>query len=152
MKTKTNFSVHDRAGRAEAKRRRGFSLLEVMIAIGIFFLAVFAILSLVSQSLANARRLQRPLVDAGPVLATYANTNILVEGTYPGSMEDILGKPYRDYSYTVEIREVATNKLFSVECAVQERGSREIISDMTTLFYRPQSPSGSMDGGNFIRR
>jgi hypothetical protein len=35
---------------------------------------------------------------------------------------------------------------------VQERGSREIISDMTTLFYRPQSPDGSLDGGNFIHQ
>ena len=153
MRTATKFSIRRRrACRTEAQRRRAFSLLEVMIAIGIFFLAVFAILSLVSQSLANARRLQRPLVDAGPVLANYANTNILVEGTYSGSMAEILGDPYRNYSWTVDIREVATNKLFSVECAVQERGSREIISDMTTLFYRPQSPAGSLDGGNFIHQ
>jgi hypothetical protein len=139
MKTKIKFSA-----------RRAFSLLEVMIAIGIFFLAVFAILSLVSQSLANARRLQRPLVDAGPVLATYAATNMLVEGTYSGSMEEILGKPYRDYNWTADIREVATNKLFSVECVIQERGSRDIISDLTTVFYRPQSPAGSMEGANFV--
>jgi len=113
---------------------------------------VFAILSLVSQTLANARRLQRPLIDAGPVLATYANTNILVEGTYSGSMADILGDAYRDYSWTSDVREVATNKLFSVECVVQERGSREIISDMTSLFYDPQSPAGSLEGANFIHK
>jgi Tfp pilus assembly protein PilV len=134
------------------RRCRAFSLLEVMIAIAIFFLAVFAILSLVSQSLGNARRLQRPLVDAGSVLATYAATNILVEGNYSGSMVDILGDAYRDYSWTAEITEVATNKLFSVKCAVQQRGSHEIISDMTSLFYDPQSPAGSLDGGNFIRK
>jgi len=132
--------------------RRAFSLLEVMIAIGIFFLAVFSILSLVSSSLANARRLQRPLVDAGPVLATYAATNSLVEGTYSGSMVEILGDAYRDYFWTSQIREVATNKLFSVECAVQVRGNREILSDLSTVLYRPQSPAGSLDGGNFIRR
>jgi len=131
---------------------RAFSLLEVMIAIGIFFLAVFAILSLVSQTLSNARRLQRPLMDAGPVLATYANTNILIEGTYSGSMAEILGDAYRDYSWTADIREVATNHLYSVECVVQQRGSREIISDLTSLFYDPQSPAGSLEGGNFIRK
>jgi len=133
-------------------RRRAFSLLEVMIAIGIFFLAVFAILSLVSSSLANARRLQRPQVDASPVLATYAATNLLVEGTYSGAMSDVLGDAYRDYYWIAEIREVATNKLFSVECAVQVRGNREIISDLTTVLYRPLSPAGSLDGGNFIRK
>ena len=134
------------------RRRHAFSLLEVMIASAIFFIAVFAILSLVSSSLANVRRLQRPLVDAGPVLATYANTNILVEGTYSGNMAEILGKAYGEYFWTAQVAEVATNKLFSVECVVQERGSREIISDLTSVFYRPQSPSGSMEGGNFIHR
>ena len=127
-------------------RRRAFSLLEVMIAVGIFFLAVFAILSLVSSSLSNSRRLQRPQVDASPVLATYAATNILVEGTYSGNLSDILGDAYRDYNWTAQIIEVATNKLFSVECAVQVRGNRDIISDLSTVFYRPQSPAGSLDG------
>ena len=40
------------------RESRAFSLLEVMVAIGIFFMAVFAILGLVSSSLANARQLQ----------------------------------------------------------------------------------------------
>jgi len=133
------------------RRRRAFSLLEVMLAIGIFFLAVFSILSLVSQSLANARRLQRPQVDASPVLATYAATNILVEGTYSGNLSELLGEPYRNFFWTADVREVATNKLFGVECVVQERGSREIISDLSTVLYRPQSPAGSLDGGNFTR-
>ena len=113
---------------------------------------MFAILSLVSGTLANARRLQRPQVDASPVLATYAATNILVEGKYSGDMSEILGDAYRNYYWTAEIREVATNKLFSVECIVQERGVREIISDLSTVLYRPQSPAGSLDGGNFIRK
>ena len=135
-----------------AARRRAFSLLEVMIAIGIFFLAVFAILSLVSSSLGNARRLQRPQVDASPVLATYAATNSLVEGTYNGSLGDILGDAYRDYNWTAVITEVATNKLFSVDCAIEERGSPAIISDLSTVLYRPQSPAGSLEGANFVHR
>ena len=137
-----------------ARRRRAFSLLEVMIAIAVFFVAAFAILSLVSSSLSNARRLQRPLVDAGPVLAIFSNTNILDESKspYSGSMAEILGDAYRDYNWTAEITEVATNKLFSIECIVQANGKQEIVSDMTTLFYRPKSVAGSMDGGNFIHK
>jgi hypothetical protein len=42
--------------------------------------------------------------------------------------------------------------LFSVECAIQERGSREIISDLSTIFYRPQSPAGSLEGANFVHQ
>jgi hypothetical protein len=132
--------------------RRAFSLLEVMIAIGIFFLSVFAILGLVSSSLGNARRLQRPQVDASAVLAYYAATNILIEGTYSGDLSEFLGKNYRDYKFYADIREVATNHLYQVECVVQPYGSREIISDLTTLMYAPQSPAGSLDGGNFIRQ
>ncbi len=123
-----------------------------MIASAIFFLGVFAILGLVSASLSNARRLQRPQVDASPVLAIYAATNKLVEGTYTGNLSDLLGKNYNDYRWTAEVIEVATNKLFSVECVVQPTYSKEVISDLSTLLFRPESPPGSMDGGNFIHR
>ena len=67
---------------------RAFSLLEVMIAIAIFFVASYAILGLISSSLDNVRRLQRPSVDASPVLARFAATNSLVEGTYSGNLGD----------------------------------------------------------------
>src|SRR5580692_2494919 len=47
---------------------RAFTLLEVMIAAGIFFMCIFAILSLVSTNIRNARLLQEPQVDAGMLL------------------------------------------------------------------------------------
>jgi hypothetical protein len=147
----TNVSFPNRT--AKPGRRpalRGFSLLEVMIAIAIFFMGSFAILGLVSTSLNNARRLQRPSVDASPVLARYAATNSLVEGTYQGSLGDegMLGKDYRDYSYVANIVEIASNHLYGVECVVTTvHGKREIISQMSTVLYKPQSPPGSLDGG-----
>ncbi|MGA2245429.1 MAG: prepilin-type N-terminal cleavage/methylation domain-containing protein [Verrucomicrobiota bacterium] len=130
--------------------RAGFSLLEVMVAIAIFFVASCAILDLISSSLNNVRRLQRPSVDASPILARYAATNSLVEGTWQGSLGDpeLLGKEYRDYDYIVNVVEVKSNHLYSVECAIMPaRGKKEIISDMSTVLYRPQSPKGSLDGG-----
>ena len=66
--------------------------MEVMIAIGIFFMCVFAILWLVSSSLENARRLQRPMVDAGAVASWISLTNQLVEGTYTINLGDLLGR------------------------------------------------------------
>ena len=127
-----------------------FSLLEVMIAIAIFFVAAFAILGLVSQSLDNMRRLEKPSVDASPVLARYAATNSLVEGTYQGSLGDpeLLGKDYRDFNYVVDVEEVRTNHLYSVRCIVTTvNGKRQIVSDMRTVLYKPHSPPGSLDGG-----
>lgn len=130
-------------------RRRAFSLLEVMIAIGVFFLAVFAILSLVSSSLANARRLHRPPVDASSVLAKFASTNKLVPGMYYGDLSELLGKEYQDYSWTADVEQWGeTNNLFSVDCVVQStRGNNEVISHLSTYLYAPESsqPPGPFD-------
>ena len=138
---------------SSTKEQRAFSLLEVMIATGIFFLATFAILGLISTSLGNARRLQRPCVDASALLSQWSLTNQLVEGTYSGNLGDLLGKDYRDYRWTGEIIEVASNKLFQADFIIQSaRGGRDVLSRTTSLFYRPQSPAGSLDGGGLIRR
>lgn len=129
--------------------RSAFTLLEVMVAIAIFFVAAFAILGLVSTSLDSVRRIERPSVDASPVLARYAATNSLVEGVYQGSLGDpeLLGKDYRDYNYVVGIEEIRSNHLYSVECKITSAlGTRQVISDMTTILYRPHSPPGSLDG------
>ena len=134
-----------------SRGRRAFSLMEVMIASAILVMAVFAILALVSSALDNARRLQRPLVDASAIIVQITLTNKLAEGPYSGNLGDLLGKAYQDYRYTGEIREVGSNHLYSVDYVIQNaRGGSEIISRTTTLLYRPQSDPGSLDGGNFI--
>ena len=133
---------------------RAFTLLEVMISIAIFFMAAFAILGLISSSLQNVRRLQRPSVDASPVLARYAATNSLIEDTYRGSLGDpeLLGKDYRDYKWIAEVVEVASNHLYGVTCEIRPAsGKQEVISHMSTLLYKPQSPPGSLDGGIGMR-
>ena len=141
--------------KTEAKsgaRRHGFTLLEVMIAVGIFFVCVFTVLSLVSSSLANARRLQRPLVDAGAVESCLSVTNRLVEGTYTINLGEVLGDAYNGYDCTYVVQEAETNKLFQVGYTVQSTtGSHEIIYSMTNLFYSSQSPAGSLDGATVAR-
>jgi prepilin-type N-terminal cleavage/methylation domain-containing protein len=138
---------------ATSSGRRAFTLLEVMIAIAIFFVGSFAILDLVSSSLNNIHRMQQPAVDASPLLALYAATNSLVEGTYSGNLgeSELLGKGYSDFNYLVNIVEVASNHLYSVECAITSvnaaNGKRMLISDLTTVLYKPKSPPGTLDGG-----
>src|SRR5574342_7370 len=78
--------------------RRGFTLMEVMIACGIFFMATFAILALVSTTLRNARGLQRRDVDAGMAAAQVyetLKTNRLEQGSLSGD----LGDTYPGYSW-----------------------------------------------------
>lgn len=141
------------SGASAARTRRAFSLLEVMIAIGIFFMGVFAILGLVSSSLENARRLQRPIVDAGLVASELSLTNQLVEGVFSGNLADSLGKAYQGYQWTYDIQEAQTNKLFKVDIILQdENRGRAVVSQMTVLLYRPQSAAGSLDGATTRRR
>ena len=129
-------------------RLRAFTLLEVMIAIAILCMGTFAILDLISSSLANARRLQRPPVDGSAVIAIDVATNKLIEGVYEGNMGDLLGKNYNNFKWTKEIREVQSNKLFQVDVIIQNTsGSRDAVARTTTLLYKPDSPPGSMDGG-----
>lgn len=129
-------------------RKKAFSLLEVMIASALFFMAVFAILGLVSSSLNNLRRLQRPLVDASVLASELSLTNKLTEGTDSGNLADLLGKDYNGYRWTSVIQEVQTNKLFQVDFVVQNaNGDRSVVSQISLLLFRPQSDAGSLDGG-----
>jgi Tfp pilus assembly protein PilV len=136
-----------------SKNSRGaFSLLEVMIAIAVFFVAVFAILALVSQSLDNARRLQRPTIDAGLIAAQLSLTNSLVEGTTSGDLGALLGDAYSGYTYTQEIIEAQSNKLFQVNLVIQHNGDEKpIVSQTSVLFYRPESPAGSLEGATVAK-
>ena len=132
--------------------RGGFTLLEVMFAVVAFCTATFAILALVSQSLEIARRLQRPMVDAGLVASQLSLTNILVEGVSSGDLGELLGDAYKGYTWDYAVDEAQTNRLFQALIVIQRGGgSGPVVSKMTVLFYRPDSPPGMLDGGNFIR-
>jgi hypothetical protein len=127
--------------------RRAFSLLEVMIAIGIFFMCVFVILSLVSSSLKNARRLERPMVDAAMLASELSLTNQIVETSQSGDF----GKLYPGYTWTADISEVLTNRLFQVDYVVERNDTKEAVQKMSVLFYRPKSPAGSLDGATVAK-
>lgn len=126
-----------------------------MFAMVAFCTATFVILALVANSLSNARRLQRPMVDAGVVASWLAQTN-LVEGVYRINLGELLGDTYNGYTCTYDIEEVRTNKLFQVDFIIQndhsEFGANPVVSKMSIQFYSPNSPAGSMDPGGMGRR
>ena len=121
-------------GRAVA----AFTLIEVLIAGGILFMCLFAILGLLSTTLSNARGLQRLPVDPTGMLAAEASLNQkLGEGSDSGDF----GELYPDYRWISETNEVGTNGLFEVDFGVYRRsGGRALQSHMCILFYRPDSP------------
>jgi type II secretory pathway pseudopilin PulG len=125
--------------------RSAFSLVEVMIALAIFFMCVFTILGLISTVLRNARLLQNKKgVDAGLVAAQLCLTNKLTEEVESGDFGDM----YPDYDWTRDTYEVGTNGLFQVDIIVQRHsGSRPVESKMSILLFRPESSPGSLSGG-----
>ena len=123
-----------------------FTLIEVMIASGILFVCLFAILGLLANTLRNARALQRAPVDAGMLAAELSLTNKLSEGSDSGDFGDL----YRDYRWKREIFVAETNGFFAVDFVVFRRGQeRTPESQMTVLFYRPDS---TLTPGTGMRR
>lgn len=113
--------------------RAGFSLLEVMIAVAVFFVAVFAILELTSRNLRYVRNLQRPQIDIGALAAELTLTNALEEGFESGDFGDL----HPNATWTREIYEVATNGLFQVDFTVTEGRGRDVHDTrLSILMYR----------------
>ncbi len=135
----------------ETGKRSGtaaFSLLEVMVAIAIFFTAAFAILTVVGGALRNAHLLQRPQVDAAAVASALSITNKIIEGTASGDLSEILGDTYRGYTYESTAVEVQSNKLFQVDFTIYSPDSgHPVFSKISTRLFRPESPPGTLDGG-----
>jgi hypothetical protein len=125
-----------------------FTLLEVMIACGIFFIAIFAILGLVSNCLRNARALRHIEVDAGMVAAQLYKTNRLTEGVLSGDF----GDTYHDYSWETVTQEAATNGLYQVDIVVRKRGLQNPVDSMSVWIYSPESASAPFNRSPFNQR
>jgi len=121
---------------ATSKQSRAFTLIEVMIAIAIFFMVSFAILAVVSSGLRTARALRTTRPSAGILAAELSITNKLEEGVETGDF----GKLYPDYQWREEFYELGTNGLWQVDFTVYKRGDRgRPDSRMSILLYSPQS-------------
>ena len=129
----------------EQKHLLAFTLLEVMIACGIFFIAVFAILGLVSNCLRNARALRHIEVDAGMVAAQLSKTNRLTEGALSGDF----GDNYHDYTWETMTQEAATNGLYQVDIVVRKHGFQNPVDTMSVWIYSPESATGPLNRSPF---
>ena len=115
-----------------------FTLLEVMIAGGILFMCLFAILALVSSGLRNAALLQHQKIDASMAAALltvqFSTTNQVAEGKGSGDF----GSTYPDYRYEWTLTQVGTNGLCELDIEVRGRSlSKPVESALTTLIYLP---------------
>jgi hypothetical protein len=125
--------------------KSAFTLLEVLIAIGVFFIVAFAILEMVVTGLGAARALQVRHADVGMLASElWATNNILEEGVESGDFGDF----YPNARWERAVNEVGSNGLFQVDFLVVEKvGKRESESQISLLLFRPGSPKGKMSGG-----
>ncbi len=123
--------------------------MEVMIAIGVFCIGVFAILDVVASVLHGARLLDKPMVDSGVVASEIAQTNSIVDQTSGfGDLSEFLGDPYKGYAYAYTINEIESNRLYQADIAVtSDAPGKPVISKISILLFRPQSPAGHLDSG-----
>jgi type II secretion system protein I len=124
-----------RAGQA------GFTLMEVMIAVAIFFMAMFTILGVLSASLHAASILRNSGPTPGMVAAQLSLTNKMEEGSDSGNFGDT--PIYEGHRWVSQTSEAATNGLFRVDIAVINPSGRP-DSILTVLFYRPDSQASHL--------
>ena len=118
-----------------------FTLIEVMIACGIFFMATCAILGLVSTTLRNARGLQRGDVDAGMAAAQiYQTLKTNRQAEISGSGD--FGNAYPDYKFEYQSQQYQSNGLLQVDIIVTRRGLTKPVDAMSIWVYNPDAKSG----------
>jgi Tfp pilus assembly protein PilV len=123
--------------------RRGFTLMEVMLACGILFMCLFGILALVSNSLNNARALQQhKAVDVGTIASMIyvelANTNSVTEGDIPVDLSDTL-PGYKCFS---TLTQIGTNGLCQIDFEVERNSKLELQSHF--LMFLPTLKQGGI--------
>jgi len=140
--------------RARRLRSPAFSLIEVMIAMGIFFVALFAILGLTAQLLSNARMLQNSYKPNAALVHAWwtSKTNRVAEGMTTVEFSDIssdLGDLYRDFYAEIEAQTdpEMTNGLWDVTFKVYNRRTHQVDSQFLTLYWDPNTQSKSVGGG-----
>ena len=141
------------ANTSNAATRHAFSLIEVMVALAIFFMAVFAILGLMSTLLQNARIFQKVKPPEARMVFAYQTsiTNKVIEGVTPIEFSEMaeFGNEFRDYAAEVEAvpDEMYTNGLWDVQYRVINRRTGRVESTFTTFQFDPSTKSKSLRGG-----
>ena len=126
-----------------------FTLLEVAVASAIFFVAIFAILGLMSQNLRAARSLQMARPDVGSLASEFFATNFVEEGSETGGFGDL----HPDATWTRQVYEVGSNGLYQVDFyvnrSVRGRPSQRVTSLL--LYRRDGGASGGFNPSRRIR-
>jgi prepilin-type N-terminal cleavage/methylation domain-containing protein len=120
-----------------------FTLLEVMIALGIFVICAFAILQLVSGTLRNARVLQLNEPDAS-MLAAQDFTLRLTNAIPPETDSGDFGRIYPQFRWNKSWALAESNNLYQVDYTVSHRvGRNKVETHMSVLLWMPNVPASA---------
>ncbi|MCC6232271.1 MAG: prepilin-type N-terminal cleavage/methylation domain-containing protein [Verrucomicrobiales bacterium] len=126
--------------------RRGFTLLEVSLAMALLFGITFVLLQITSTNLRIARALQHTSVDASSLAAEISLTNRLEEGSESGDFGDL----HPNHEWRREITMVGTNGLYEVRFEVYRQREREPDSELVILLFRPDSATRAGGGSTRV--
>jgi hypothetical protein len=124
-----------------AVRSCAFTLIEVMVATTIFFMAMFAILGVLSAGVHAATLLRKTGPTAGMVASFFVISNKLDEGSLTGDFEDI--PDYQGYKWVSDAQEI-TNGLFLMNFTVVDPKGIQCSALHNVYFFKPGSGSQRM--------
>ena len=122
----------------------GFTLLEVIIALAIFFTAVIAVLELTSQNLRLAQTLLQKRPDISALASATMLDKELVEG-FDKPVDLDFQELYPGCTWDRDVVSVSSNGLYRVVINLFEStGGGEIKTTTSFLMYRPDLATGSV--------
>ena len=137
--------------RTHQRRVGAFTLLEVMIAMTIFFVAMFSVLQLLSRGLQMARALQQDTPSPGMIaaeLSQLAMTNRLDDGgSYSGDFDMLAPGVYADYKWAAQTYQFASNGLYQADILVEgSRNGQPFERKMSIFLFSPRSAMPGVPG------
>ena len=122
-----------------SRKSSAFTLLEVMIAMAILGMALFAVLGVIISGLDTARRLQKRRATAAYPASLLSLTNRLEEETLSGGFGEFQ-EVFPGAQWAADIIEVGTNGLFQVNFVVTQPAGRGLdVMNLNILMFRPGS-------------
>ncbi len=129
---------------AESCRPKGFTLLEVLVALVIIGLGMMAVFDQLNQMLTTAARLRDKTFATW--IAEDRITELQVNGQYPkvGDQSDEVEMAGADWAYTIKISQIPNMDLRRVDVTVSFVDSPEdILAEVAGFVTPPQSPIAS---------
>lgn len=127
----------------KARGSHAFTLVEVMVACGVFFMAMFAILGVLSQCVRAVGSLQKDSPTAGMVAAMAMGNEKWDEGSDSGDFGDF----YPDYTWETQTnlysgivagQDGSQPPFYELDIIVKHKG--DVTSALSVLHYSPSSP------------